>query len=70
VPVATYDERKLIALKLYPVTLNPKLSRSMRGTPELAQGAEAQQIIETVARLSQPYRTTIRFENGVGVVSV
>jgi len=70
VPVATFENRKLTALKLYPVTLNPNLSRSMRGTPELAQGQEASQIIATIARLSEPFRTTIRFDNGVGIVVV
>jgi len=66
VPVATFENRKLTALKLYPVTLNPNLSRSMRGTPELAQGEEARQI----ARLSEPFRTPIRFDNGVGTAVV
>jgi poly-gamma-glutamate synthesis protein (capsule biosynthesis protein) len=70
VPVATFENRKLTALKLYPVTLNPNLSRSMRGTPELAQGEEARQIIATIARLSEPFRTPIRFDNGVGTAVV
>jgi len=70
VPVATFENRKLTALKLYPVTLNPKLSRSMRGTPELARGEEASQIIAEIARLSEPYHTTIRFDSGVGTVVV
>jgi poly-gamma-glutamate synthesis protein (capsule biosynthesis protein) len=70
VPVATFENRKLTALRLYPVTLNPNLSRSMRGTPELAQGEEARQIIATIARLSEPFRTTIRFDSGVGTAVV
>lgn len=68
VPVASFENRKLTSLQLYPVTLNPGLSRSTRGTPALAKGDEASQIIATIARLSQPFGTTIRFNNGFGSV--
>jgi len=68
VPFATYVDRKMTELKLYLVTLNPKLSRSRRGSPSLARGDEAQQIIASIAKLSEPFRTEIRYENGVGIV--
>ena len=70
VPVARFENRKLTSLQLYPVTLNSNLSRPRRGTPELAKGDDASQIIAAIARLSEPFRTTIRFERGVGTVLV
>jgi poly-gamma-glutamate synthesis protein (capsule biosynthesis protein) len=70
VPFATFQEKKLTALKLYPVTLRPELSRPRRGSPELAQGEAAKQIIATIARLSEPYGTQIRFDGRVGIVQL
>jgi poly-gamma-glutamate synthesis protein (capsule biosynthesis protein) len=67
---ATYDGRRLVDLKLYPVTLRPELSRPRRGTPELARGDAAQRIISTIARLSEPYGTRLTFRDGVGVVQL
>ena len=70
VPLATFRDKKLTDLKLYPVTLRPDLSRPRRGSPELAQGDAARQIIATVARLSEPYGTQIRFEGQMGIVQL
>ena len=70
VPVATFSAHKLTDLRLHPVTLNPRLSRSSRGTPELAQGDEAQQIIAAIAKLSEPYGTRIRYDGRTGVVQL
>jgi len=69
-PVARFAGGKLTELKLYPVTLNPKLSRSSRGTPALAQGDEGQQIVAGLAKLSQPFGTQIRYDGRVGIVEV
>src|SRR5258707_1256986 len=68
IPVAKFAGGKLTELKLYPVTLNPKLSRSSRGTPALAQGDEGQQIVAGLAKLSQPFGTQIRYDGRVGIV--
>ena len=70
IAVPTFRDRKLAALKLYPVTLQSQLSRSRRGTPMLATGTLAQHIIEELARLSQPYGTRIAFRDGVGLVEI
>jgi len=68
VPVATFQDKKLTQLKLYPATLRPELSRPRRGTPELAQGEAAAQIIRHVAQLSDSFGTRMDFADGIGTV--
>lgn len=68
VPLTTFEDRKLTDLKLYPITLGSELSRSLRGSPVLAEPHKAQLIIERLAKLSEPYGTRIRYKDGIGVV--
>ena len=70
VPLATYEDKKLTQLKLYPVTLRPELSRPRRGTPELVHGDAAEQIIRHLSQLSEPFGTRIRFDGQAGVVQL
>lgn len=53
--------------RLYPLDLGMSKPRSQRGTPVLTQNTE---VLERIQRLSEPYNTTIRIENGVGVIEL
>ncbi|MBI4538373.1 MAG: CapA family protein [Gemmatimonadetes bacterium] len=69
VPFITYEDGPTVAeIKLYPVVMGQNEPRHYRGTPILATPEEGSRIVERLARLSQPYGTSIAFENGVGVV--
>jgi poly-gamma-glutamate synthesis protein (capsule biosynthesis protein) len=70
VPECEFDERgDLDRVTLYPCTLQPEANPPRRGTPVLAAGKEARSILQTVARRSEPFGTTIRIDGDVGVVN-
>ncbi len=60
----------LTDLKLYPLDLQSQLPRARRGTPILAAGDAGRKIIEKLGKLSEPYGTKIRYEDGIGIVEV
>lgn len=68
VPVVTYGEQGASKMVLHPVTLGVDEPRYQRGTPRLADGAEAAGIIDRVRALSRPYGTDVTFVDGVGEV--
>lgn len=70
VAVPTFHNGQLAELELYPVTLQPELSRSRRGTPVLATGDSGRKIIAKLAQLSEPYGTRITYEGNTGVVQL
>ena len=81
VPVLTFEgghargaegptESRLHSIELHPVTLGQSAPLHDRGTPELAHGDEASQILERLARLSEPYGTKVVVEGGVGRVTL
>ena len=41
--------------------------RTTRGTPRIAKGELAKDIIDLVVRLSEPFGTKFVFEDGIGV---
>jgi len=55
---------------LYPCTLHPTPSCSRRGTPTLATGDEARDILETVDERSTPFGTTIDIRGRTGVIEL
>ena len=65
--LAKFRGNEVVELRLHPVELNWKAPRSQRGTPRLASGPAGRKIIEELARLSKPFGTDIRYEDGVGV---
>lgn len=67
-PVCEFDADGLVALRLYPVDLQREQPRPRRGTPVLADEETAGEVLDRVARLSEPYGTTVRNEDGVGTV--
>jgi poly-gamma-glutamate synthesis protein (capsule biosynthesis protein) len=70
VGVATFDGGALRSLRVHPIDLGPDLPAARRGVPRKPAPARATALLERLARLSQPYDTTIRIENGIGVVDI
>lgn len=70
IAVPAWKEGKLIELKLYPITLGHGQPRTVRGRPMLADRRLGEKIIEDLKRLSEPFGTTIEFEDGVGLVKL
>jgi poly-gamma-glutamate capsule biosynthesis protein CapA/YwtB (metallophosphatase superfamily) len=64
----TFDDGKLIELKLHPATTGYGLPRTQRGCPKKASPEDAARIIEHISKYSVPYGTKIEFENGTGIV--
>lgn len=57
---------EIVEVELYPVTLGFGAPIWRRGTPELATGEKAEEILGELARLSEPYGTEIEIVDGVG----
>jgi poly-gamma-glutamate synthesis protein (capsule biosynthesis protein) len=70
VPRMRFDGDALDELKLYPIELGWKKSRSQRGRPMLARGELADKIIGIMAKLSEPYGTSVNNVDGLGVVDL
>lgn len=68
--VATFDTGTLRALRLQPIDLGGDLPAARRGVPRKPSAARAAAMLERLARLSQPYGTIVRVENGVGIVEI
>jgi len=60
----------LVDITLYPCTLHPTSSRSRRGTPTLATGEEARDILKVVAERSTSFGTTIDLRERTGVIDL
>ena len=70
VAVATFEAGGLRSLQVHPVDLGWDLPADRRGVPRKPVASRAVSILERLARLSQPYNTTIRIENGVATVDL
>jgi poly-gamma-glutamate capsule biosynthesis protein CapA/YwtB (metallophosphatase superfamily) len=68
VPRLTWEGDRLTAIELHPVTLGFGQPVDRRGTPRLARGEEATQILEGLAKLSKPFQTEITIADGIGRV--
>jgi poly-gamma-glutamate capsule biosynthesis protein CapA/YwtB (metallophosphatase superfamily) len=68
VPRITYEDGKVAEIEIHPISLGFGQPLWERGTPRLARGEEAREILEHIAGLSKPYGTTMRVEEGVGRV--
>jgi len=69
VPVCTFDTVDgSVEIELHPVTLQQDLPRSQCGTPVSATSEMAHDILERVADRSEPFRTTIEIDDGIGIV--
>lgn len=65
-PRLTYEGDRLAAVELHPITLGFGLPVDRRGTPRRAEGPEAREILERLARLSAPFGTTIEIDGDLG----
>jgi poly-gamma-glutamate capsule biosynthesis protein CapA/YwtB (metallophosphatase superfamily) len=70
VAVAAWQERRLVDLRLHPITLGFGQPPARRGRPMLAEGELARKILTDVAERSKPFGTEIQMSGGVGVVVV
>jgi poly-gamma-glutamate synthesis protein (capsule biosynthesis protein) len=68
IAVPCWREKKLIEIKLYPVSLGFGKFRTKRGRPMFADRDLSIKIIEDLKRLSKPFGTTIDLREGIGVV--
>ncbi len=69
VAIATLDAGLPLSLQIHPVDLGVE-TPGRRGLPRRPTSPRAVRSLERLARLSQRYGTTIRIENGVGVVQI
>ena len=73
VAIPVFKGHRMVELKLHPVEMGHKDplwlgdGRTTRGTPRLAKGELAKEIIDLVVRLSEPFGTKFVFEDGIGV---
>ncbi len=65
IAVPTFKGGRMTDLKMYPIDLQQKAPRSQRGSPRLAGGATAREIIDRLTRMSAALGTTLANENGV-----
>ena len=63
-----YSGGRLKQVKLHPVDMGFGRSRPQRGRPLLADAKLGGKILERVARLSEPFGTSVEIEEGVGVI--
>nr|WP_246385191.1 CapA family protein [Gluconacetobacter asukensis] len=64
VPVCLYEGGMLRGIDIHPVSLGLGRPAHRRGTPMLAQGAEATRILEAFAALSRPFGTELTVADG------
>lgn len=69
VPVCRFEGDELASIQVYPCSLGQDRPLPRRGTPALATGEEASEILARFAALSAPFDTEIRVEDGVGTIA-
>jgi poly-gamma-glutamate capsule biosynthesis protein CapA/YwtB (metallophosphatase superfamily) len=70
VAVATFQAGVLRLLHVHPIDLGVDLPATRKGIPRVPAPPRTVTILERLARLSARYETTIRLENGVGIVAI
>ncbi|MEO7962700.1 MAG: CapA family protein, partial [Gemmatimonadaceae bacterium] len=68
IAVCRYEGGSVSEIRLYPLELGYGEEGITRGVPRLATPEISRQILETLARLSTPYGTTITVEGSVGII--
>ena len=63
----TTEDGKLTQIQLYPIDLGQNLPRGRKGVPVMTHDEKTLQYLQT---LSEPFGTTIRIENGVGIIDL
>src|SRR5262249_43982656 len=70
IAVTRFSGKKLIEVRLYPITLGYKKPRSQRGWPMFADTELGRKIIDGVSKFSAPFATRVEFKAGLGLVSL
>ncbi|AQR75971.1 capsule biosynthesis protein [Sphingomonas sp. LM7] len=68
IALSRYSGGALAEIRLYPIDLGVEVKGADRGVPRMAAHAHGARILERLRALSAPLGTTIRIENGVGVI--
>lgn len=69
-PGGAIESPTVVSIELYPIVQGFGEPIYRRGTPEMAPRQEATEILQRVARLSEPYGTTLTIRDGVGYVEL
>jgi poly-gamma-glutamate synthesis protein (capsule biosynthesis protein) len=70
VAVPHWKGKELYELKLYPITLGFGKPRQARGRPMFADSELSKKIIDDLKKYSEPFRTEIDFQDGIGIVNL
>jgi poly-gamma-glutamate capsule biosynthesis protein CapA/YwtB (metallophosphatase superfamily) len=69
IATAQFDRGVMQWVRLQPIDLGVDLPLAQRGTPRLADAARSTEVLRLLTDLSREFGTTIRIENGTGVIS-
>lgn len=64
IPKLEYEEGNLVSFEMMPVVAGFDKEGKLNGLPYMATGEEAQEIYEIISRLSLPFGTKFKLENG------
>lgn len=70
VPICTFDDDEVETIELLPIEQGYDEASPRHGRPKPASETAAQRVIERVADRSEPYGTTVSFEDGIGVIEL
>ncbi|WP_233503452.1 CapA family protein [Sphingomonas psychrotolerans] len=70
IALSRYSGGRLAEIKLYPIDLGVDVKGADRGVPRMAARAHGDKILGRLQTLSAALGTTIRIENGIGVIRV
>ena len=70
VAVNNYEEGALREVRLYPIDMGYGLPIPQRGRPILAHPDIANEVLEWLQKLSEPFGTKISIQDGIGVISL
>ena len=65
IPYVEMEGEKCIRLEMLPISLGVKEEKSLKAIPRPAQGEEAQQIYDTLVRLSRDFGTRLTWKDGI-----
>lgn len=68
IALAAFDPQGLASVRLVSIDLGVEAAPESRGTPRLAGTDRAQRILSRLAMLSADLGTTVRIDNGIGVI--
>jgi poly-gamma-glutamate synthesis protein (capsule biosynthesis protein) len=70
VPICNFSNGRLSSIDIHPVTLGLGEKRHLRGRPRLAEGEEAERILNRFASLSKPFATHLDIGTGVATLTI